>query len=92
MGILYKRENAFDKKQINDLSIPSIDLLICNIYPFEKEVLDKKRSLEDVVDFIDIGGPSLIRAAAKTLQVVYLSQIVMITPNLKKYFIMDLII
>ena len=67
-GILYKRSSKSDKKQISDMGIPSIDLVIVDLYPFEQTVLNMQNdglSDEDVIEKIDIGGVSLIRAAAK---------------------------
>ena len=67
-GILYKRSSKIDKKQISDMGIPSIDLVIVDLYPFEQTVLNMENdglSDEDAIEKIDIGGVSLIRAAAK---------------------------
>ena len=67
-GILYKRSSKSDKKQISDMGIPSIDLVIVDLYPFEQTVLNMENdglSDEDAIEKIDIGGVSLIRAAAK---------------------------
>jgi len=64
-GILAKRD---EKKHINTLKkhkISPIDMLVCNIYPFEDTIKKQNVSLEDVIENIDIGGPTLIRAAAK---------------------------
>ncbi len=63
-GILYRRQNTEDIKQVVDYQIPSIDLVIVDLYPFEETV--KLTSNEnDIIEKIDIGGISLIRAAAK---------------------------
>ena len=67
-GILYKRSSKSDKNQISDMGIPSIDLVIVDLYPFEQTVLNMENdglSDEDAIEKIDIGGVSLIRAAAK---------------------------
>ncbi len=63
-GILYRRENAGDLDQQAQFEIPSIDLVIVDLYPFEATVASGA-SEEDIVEKIDIGGISLIRAAAK---------------------------
>lgn len=63
-GILCRRDNNEDKKQIEQYEIPEIDLVIVDLYPFEKTV-DSKASEEDIIEKIDIGGISLIRSAAK---------------------------
>ncbi|HOV10893.1 MAG TPA: bifunctional phosphoribosylaminoimidazolecarboxamide formyltransferase/IMP cyclohydrolase [Bacteroidales bacterium] len=63
-GILYQRSNAQDVRQAADFEIPSIDLVIVDLYPFEKTLADGA-SAEEIIEKIDIGGISLIRAAAK---------------------------
>jgi phosphoribosylaminoimidazolecarboxamide formyltransferase/IMP cyclohydrolase len=63
-GILYRRENESDKKQVKSYDIPSIDLVIVDLYPFE-ETVAAGGSEEEIIEKIDIGGISLIRGAAK---------------------------
>lgn len=63
-GILNRRENKEDKAQIGQYEIPEIDLVIVDLYPFE-ETLRSGASDADIIEKIDIGGISLIRAAAK---------------------------
>ncbi len=63
-GILARRSNADDLKIMEEYDIPSIGLVIVNLYPFEK-TLKQGGSYEDLVDKIDIGGPSMLRSAAK---------------------------
>ncbi len=63
-GILYRRENEADKKQVKAYDIPSIDLVIVDLYPFEQTVA-ARGSEEEIIEKIDIGGISLIRGAAK---------------------------
>ena len=63
-GILYKRENPDHEKTIREMGINSIDMVVNNLYPFE-EMLKKKASQDEMIENIDIGGPSMIRAAAK---------------------------
>ncbi|MBP7506747.1 MAG: bifunctional phosphoribosylaminoimidazolecarboxamide formyltransferase/IMP cyclohydrolase [Prolixibacteraceae bacterium] len=63
-GILGRRDNKDDINQMNQYSIPEIDLVIVDLYPFE-ETLSSGASEEDIIEKIDIGGISLIRAAAK---------------------------
>ena len=65
-SLLYKRENEFHKKQFLSLKIPEIDIVIVNLYPFHKHL--KKKDANDIVDMIDIGGPSLLRASAKNFR------------------------
>ena len=63
-GILYRRENEQDKKTVKSYDIPSIDLVIVDLYPFEKTMVSKATH-EEIIEKIDIGGISLIRAGAK---------------------------
>ncbi|MFP5471659.1 MAG: bifunctional phosphoribosylaminoimidazolecarboxamide formyltransferase/IMP cyclohydrolase PurH, partial [Bacteroidia bacterium] len=63
-GILNRRDFADDQKQIAEYAIPEIDLVIVDLYPFEDTVASGA-SHADVIEKIDIGGISLIRAAAK---------------------------
>ncbi|NLX66050.1 MAG: bifunctional phosphoribosylaminoimidazolecarboxamide formyltransferase/IMP cyclohydrolase [Bacteroidales bacterium] len=63
-GILYRRDNETDKKQVKSYKIPSIDLVIVDLYPF-KETVAAGGTEEEIIEKIDIGGISLIRAAAK---------------------------
>ena len=63
-GILNRRDNSSDQKEKAEHQIPDIDLVIVDLYPFE-EAVAAKASEEDTIEKIDIGGISLIRAAAK---------------------------
>ncbi|MCB0496367.1 MAG: bifunctional phosphoribosylaminoimidazolecarboxamide formyltransferase/IMP cyclohydrolase [Cyclobacteriaceae bacterium] len=63
-GILYRRDNPEDVIQASEFEIPSIDLVIVDLYPFE-ETVKSGASEADIIEKIDIGGISLIRAAAK---------------------------
>ena len=66
-GILNRRSLENDQKTIKEYNIPSLDLVIVDLYPFEKTVADGA-SAEAIIEKIDIGGISLIRAAAKNYQ------------------------
>lgn len=63
-GILGRRENEGDRDQMAKYEIPEIDLVIVDLYPFE-ETVASGASQEDIIEKIDIGGISLIRAGAK---------------------------
>ena len=63
-GILARRDNEEDQKQMVEYTIPAIDLVIVDLYPFEQTVASGA-SAQDIIEKIDIGGISLIRAAAK---------------------------
>ncbi len=66
-GILNRRNNKKDIEEINNFEIPIIDLVIVNLYPFEKTV-ESGESENEIVEKIDIGGIALIRAAAKNFK------------------------
>lgn len=63
-GILSRRDNNTDKEQLEEYNIKEIDLVIVDLYPFEDTVASKAPE-QDIIEKIDIGGISLIRAAAK---------------------------
>ncbi len=64
-GILARRNLPEDLDTLTMAGIELIDLVIVNLYPFEQTVANPAASFEDAIENIDIGGPSLIRAAAK---------------------------
>ncbi len=66
-GILYQRDNDSDVQQANASGIPPIDLVIVDLYPFEASVASQANE-EEIIEKIDIGGISLIRAAAKNFK------------------------
>ena len=66
-GILARRDNGGDQKQMAEYDIPAIDLVIVDLYPFEQTVASGA-SPEDIIEKIDIGGISLIRAGAKNFK------------------------
>lgn len=66
-GILARRENNQDLTELNTYQIPEIDLVIVDLYPFE-ETLNKGGNHDEIIEKIDIGGVSLIRAAAKNFE------------------------
>ncbi len=66
-GILSRRDNIEDDKHLNKYNIPEIDLVIVDLYPFE-ETLKTSDNEQDIIEKIDIGGISLIRAAAKNFK------------------------
>ena len=66
-GILSRRELESDKEQLEQYNIPEFDLVIVDLYPFEKTV-SSGASEQDIIEKIDIGGISLIRAAAKNFK------------------------
>ena len=66
-GILARRENEGDIAQMKEYEIPSIDLVVVDLYPFEQTVASGA-SEADIIEKIDIGGISLIRAGAKNFK------------------------
>ena len=63
-GILYKRNNKLHLKELKDNNFENIDLVIVNFYPFE-QTLRKTKNHDKILENIDIGGPTMVRAAAK---------------------------
>ena len=66
-GILARRANEGDVAQMGEYEIPAIDLVIVDLYPFEQTVASGASS-DDIIEKIDIGGISLIRAGAKNFK------------------------
>jgi phosphoribosylaminoimidazolecarboxamide formyltransferase / IMP cyclohydrolase len=66
-GILNRRDKSEDQSQVLEFNIASIDLVVVNLYPFDETVLSGE-SHDEIIEKIDIGGVSLIRAAAKNYQ------------------------
>ena len=66
-GILARRDNEGDREQMEKYGIPEIDLVVVDLYPFEQTVAEGA-SEQDIIEKIDIGGISLIRAGAKNFQ------------------------
>lgn len=67
-GILNQRKNRDHQEQCQKHGIRDIDIVAVNLYAFEKTVADPGCSLADAIENIDIGGPTLLRAAAKNFQ------------------------
>ena len=69
-GILNRAENLSDKEELDEFEIPSFDLVIVDLYPFEKTVAGNSSEIE-IIEKIDIGGIALIRAAAKNFHDIF---------------------
>ena len=84
-GILNKRQNKIHKKELKKNNYDEIDLVIVNFYPFEA-MLKSTKNHNKLIENIDIGGPTLVRAAAKN----YNFTTVLTSPHQYKEFILDL--
>lgn len=67
-GLLAMRSKPEHMKQLADLNIETIDMVVVNLYPFKATVLKKGVTREEAVENIDIGGPTMLRSAAKNYQ------------------------
>jgi len=69
-GLLAIRDNEAHKKEMEEAGIEPIDLLVVNFYPFEEVIKQSDVTLEEAIENIDIGGPTMLRAAAKNYRFV----------------------
>lgn len=76
-GILYERNNPNHVKEAKKLNVLQIDIVVCNLYPFEDTVARAGATEKEAIENIDIGGPTMIRAAAKN----YTSVTVVVDPD-----------
>ncbi len=67
-SLLYIRDDKIHKKEFQLLNMPEIDIVVVNLYPFKKYL--KKNNNDQIIEMIDIGGPSLLRAAGKNFKYV----------------------
>jgi phosphoribosylaminoimidazolecarboxamide formyltransferase/IMP cyclohydrolase len=67
-ALLALRDNPLHRREMEDHGIKPIDLVVVNLYPFEQTVSQEDVTLEQAIENIDIGGPSMIRSAAKNYQ------------------------
>src|SRR5271169_6373198 len=67
-GLLYRRNHAEDLKQANTHGIAPIDLVVVNLYPFEETAAKAGLTAEELIENIDIGGPTMLRSAAKNFE------------------------
>ncbi len=75
-GLLYRRDNEEHVKEVKEMHIEAIDMVVNNLYPFEETIKKPGVTHEEIIENIDIGGPSMIRAAAKN----YRDVIVVVDP------------
>jgi phosphoribosylaminoimidazolecarboxamide formyltransferase / IMP cyclohydrolase len=67
-GLLFRRKNAEDLKQAAEHGIAPIDLVVVNLYPFEATAAKSGLTAEELIENIDIGGPTMLRSAAKNFE------------------------
>jgi phosphoribosylaminoimidazolecarboxamide formyltransferase/IMP cyclohydrolase len=67
-GLLARRSNAKDMEDIQKHNITPIDMVVVNLYPFEETISKPNVTFEDAIENIDIGGPTMLRAASKNFQ------------------------
>ena len=67
-GILARRDNEEHMKQLEELDVTTIDLVIVNLYPFKNTIMKEGCTFADAIENIDIGGPTMLRASAKNFQ------------------------
>ncbi|MFI5059378.1 MAG: bifunctional phosphoribosylaminoimidazolecarboxamide formyltransferase/IMP cyclohydrolase [Candidatus Acidiferrales bacterium] len=67
-GLLFRRNHAEDKKQAAEHGIVPIDLVVVNLYPFETTAAKAGLTAEELIENIDIGGPAMLRSAAKNFE------------------------
>ena len=84
-GILNKREKKSHFKDLNDNGFENIDLVIVNFYPFEN-TLKKTKNHEKIIENIDVGGPTMVRSAAKN----YNDVTVITSPNQYEELVQEL--
>ena len=67
-GLLFRRKHTDDQKQAKEHGIAPIDLVVVNLYPFEATAAKAGLTVEELIENIDIGGPTMLRSAAKNLE------------------------
>jgi phosphoribosylaminoimidazolecarboxamide formyltransferase/IMP cyclohydrolase len=67
-GLLYKRGNPKHEAEARECGFEPIDLVVVNLYPFEATIVKSDVTLAEAIEHIDIGGPSMIRSAAKNYE------------------------
>jgi phosphoribosylaminoimidazolecarboxamide formyltransferase / IMP cyclohydrolase len=67
-GLLSRRDNPKDMAEVKQYDIGLIDMVVCNLYPFEETISKPGVTFEDAIENIDIGGPTMIRSAMKNFK------------------------
>lgn len=84
-GLLADRNNHHHMKDLESIKSSVIDLVVVNLYPFEEMSSKKNMNLDKLIEYIDVGGPSMLRAAAKN----YKSVITLSNPNMYENFMIE---
>ena len=84
-GLLADRSNEQHLKDLKSINSSLIDLVVVNLYPFEEMASKQNMSLNKLIEYIDVGGPSMLRAAAKN----YKSVITLSNPNMYEDFMIE---
>jgi phosphoribosylaminoimidazolecarboxamide formyltransferase/IMP cyclohydrolase len=85
-GLLYRRDSPEHIAQAREHSIQALDLLIVNLYPFEATAAKEEATHQEIIENIDIGGPAMLRSAAKNYEGVAL----LTSPSQYAHFISEL--
>jgi phosphoribosylaminoimidazolecarboxamide formyltransferase/IMP cyclohydrolase len=67
-GLLARRDKPEHMDQLKNQNYPTIDLVVVNLYPFEQKIAQPETTFEEAVENIDIGGPTMLRSAAKNFK------------------------
>ena len=84
-GLLADRSNSKHLKDLTSINASTIDLVVVNLYPFEEMASKRNMSLNKLIEYIDVGGPSMLRAAAKN----YKSVITLSNPDMYEDFMIE---
>tara|TARA_Y100001936_G_scaffold56440_1_gene55338 strand:- start:10159 stop:11679 length:1521 start_codon:yes stop_codon:yes gene_type:complete len=84
-GLLADKKNKNHLKDLESIDSSAIDLVVVNLYPFEEMASKKNMSLNKLIEYIDVGGPSMLRAAAKN----YKSVITLSNPSMYEDFMIE---
>ncbi|MEK7570932.1 MAG: bifunctional phosphoribosylaminoimidazolecarboxamide formyltransferase/IMP cyclohydrolase [Patescibacteria group bacterium] len=76
-GILFDRTNPNHVEEAKKLKIKPIDIVVCNLYPFEETIKKQNVTMDEAIENIDVGGPTMVRSAAKN----YKNVLVVVEPN-----------
>ena len=84
-GLLADRSNSKHLEDLKSINSSNIDLVVVNLYPFEEMASKKNMTLNKLIEYIDVGGPSMLRAAAKN----YKSVVTLSSPSMYEDFMIE---